>query len=145
MFEGGNKMKKNNFDIDEICPCTITISMLSSKWKILIMRELLKGTERFSDLKKNVVGVSQKMLTQSLREMESDGLVGRKVYPEVPPRVEYKLTSVGESMRPVISLLDSWGTKYLEDNDPEYIKERFNIDLTENNWMKVPEDEMKMK
>ncbi|MCH4008731.1 winged helix-turn-helix transcriptional regulator [Companilactobacillus sp.] len=138
-------MKKNNFDVNEICPCTITIAMLSSKWKILIMRELLKGTERFGDLKRNVIGVSQKMLTQSLREMERDGLVNRKIYPEVPPRVEYKLTNVGESMRQIILMLDGWGTKYIEENDPEYIKERFNIDLTENSWMKAPDNEINIK
>lgn len=135
-------MTKNNFELTDICPCAVTLSMLSSKWKILIMRELLKGTFRYSDLKRNVVGISQKMLTQSLKEMESDGLVHRHVFPEVPPRVEYSLTDTGESIRPVIKVLDNWGSEYINDNDPKYLHSRFNIDVPKNNWMKIPNSEL---
>lgn len=134
-------MKENNFALTDICSCAVTISLLSSKWKILIMRELLKGTIRFNDLKRNVVGISQKMLTQSLKEMENDGLVHRHVFPEVPPRVEYSLTEVGESLRPVIKVLDDWGSEYIKENNPDYLRERFNINVVQNNWMKIPNSE----
>lgn len=134
-------MKENNFALTDICSCAVTISLLSSKWKILIMRELLKGTIRFNDLRRNVVGVSQKMLTQSLKEMENDGLVHRHVFPEVPPRVEYSLTEVGESLRPVIKVLDDWGSEYIKENNPDYLRERFNINVVQNNWMKIPDSE----
>ena len=121
-----------------ICPCAITIAMLSSKWKILILRELLKGTCRYRDLRERVFGVSQKMLTQSLKELEADGLVGRRVYPEVPPRVEYSLTGDGNSLRPVIQVLDDWGAHYVAEKDPDYVATRFNLDAPKNNWMKIP-------
>lgn len=78
-----------------LCPVATTISLLSSKWKILIVRDLLGGTKRYGELKQSVAGVSQKMLTQSLRELENDGLVIRKVYPEIPPKVEYRLSKLG--------------------------------------------------
>lgn len=134
-------MKENNFEPTDICSCAVTISILSSKWKVLIMRELLKGTIRFSDLRRNVVGISQKMLTQSLKEMETDGLVHRHVFPEVPPRVEYSLTEIGESLRPVIKVLDDWGSEFIKDNKPDYLRERFNINVEQNNWMKIPDSE----
>ena len=124
-----------------ICPCAITIAMLSSKWKILIIRELLKGTCRYSDIRKQVVGISQKMLTQSLKELEADGLVSRRVYPEVPPRVEYSLTDDGNSIRPVIQVLDDWGAKYVEEKEPDYVATRFNLDAPKNSWMKIPYNE----
>ncbi|MHB8845011.1 MAG: winged helix-turn-helix transcriptional regulator [Nitrospirota bacterium] len=95
------------------CPAEIAISMLGSKWKLLILRELFKGMRRFGELARSVPGISQKMLTQQLRQMEEDGLVSRKIYPEVPPRVEYSLTGIGESLKPVLDAMHKWGTKYV--------------------------------
>ena len=82
------------------CPVETTLTLISSKWKILILRDLMPGTKRFGELKKSIGGVSQKVLTAQLREMETDGLVRRTVYPEVPPRVEYTLTALGRSLKP---------------------------------------------
>lgn len=121
------------------CPCALTLSLLSSKWKILIIRDLLKGTQRYSDLKRGVIGISQKMLTQSLKEMERDGLVNRKVYAEVPPHVEYSLTPTGKSLRPIINALNDWGAKYIEESDPQYLNDHFNLNLEKNKWLCAPE------
>lgn len=95
------------------CPAETAIAMLGSKWKLLILRELFKGMRRFGELARSVPGISQKMLTQQLRQMEEDGLVSRKIYPEVPPRVEYSLTGIGESLKPVLDAMHKWGTKYV--------------------------------
>src|SRR6266498_5208499 len=95
------------------CPAEIAISLLGSKWKLLILRELFKGMRRFGELSRNVPGISQKMLTQQLRQMERDGLVSRKIYPEVPPRVEYSLTGIGSSLKPVLDAMHKWGAKYM--------------------------------
>lgn len=92
------------------CPITTTVSLLSSKWKLLIVYDLLKGTKRYSELKQSIAGVSQKMLTQSLQELEQDGLVLREVFPIIPPRVEY----LGDSLRPLFSALKDRGLMYLE-------------------------------
>lgn len=119
----------------------MTVALLSSKWKILIIRELLKGTCRYRDLRQQVFGVSQKMLTQSLKELEADGLVARRVYPEVPPRVEYSLTDDGNSLRPVIQVLDDWGAGYIEKQAPDYVATRFNLDAPKDSWMKIPYNE----
>ena len=86
--------------------------MISDKWKALILRDLLNGTMRFSELRRSVGNVSQKVLTANLRQMERDGLVHREVYPEVPPRVEYSLTQTGQSLRPVIDAMRDWGQRY---------------------------------
>ena len=94
------------------CPVETTLLMISDKWKVLILRDLLDGTKRFSELRRSVGNVSQKVLTANLRQMERDGLVHREVYPEVPPRVEYSLTELGESMRPVLSAMGDWGKVY---------------------------------
>ncbi len=94
------------------CPVETTLSLISNRWKVLILRDLLPGTRRFGELKRSLGGVSQKVLTASLREMEADGLLTRRVYPEVPPRVEYTLTATGESLRPVLDAMSSWGTAY---------------------------------
>ncbi len=98
------------------CPAETAISLLGSKWKLLILRELFKGTRRFGELSRAVPDISQKMLTQQLRQMEGDGLVGRKIYPEVPPRVEYSLTGIGMSLQPVLDAMHKWGTKYMMQN-----------------------------
>ena len=95
-----------------VCPVEITLNLLSSKWKTLIIRELLTGTKRFSKIKRMLPGVTQKMLTQSLRGLEDDGLIERKVYPVVPPKVEYKLSELGISLSPVIDEMRRFGTQY---------------------------------
>ena len=98
------------------CPVETTLTLISSKWKVLIVRDLLAGTKRFGELQRSVGNVSQKVLTAQLREMEEDGLVDRKVYPEVPPRVEYSLTELGRSLEPVLSALWNWGETYQSKN-----------------------------
>ena len=94
------------------CPVATTVQMIGSKWKLLIMRNLLARPWRFNELKKDLEGISQKVLTDSLRSMEADGIVTRTVYPEVPPRVEYALSPLGESMRPIMDAMESWGNAY---------------------------------
>ena len=95
-----------------ICPVATTVQLIGSKWKLLILRNLLERPWRFNELKKNLDGISQKVLTDSLRSMEEDGIIVRTIYPEVPPRVEYALSELGESMRPVIESMGSWGMEY---------------------------------
>ena len=94
------------------CPVATTVQMIGSKWKLLIMRNLLQRPWRFNELKKDLEGISQKVLTDSLRSMEADGIITRTVYPEVPPRVEYALSDLGESMRPIMDAMEIWGTDY---------------------------------
>ncbi len=94
------------------CPVATTVSLIGSKWKLLIMRNLLARPWRFNELKKSLDGISQKVLTDSLRSMEADGIIIRTVYAEVPPRVEYSLSELGETMRPIIKAMESWGTEY---------------------------------
>lgn len=94
------------------CPIEATLRMTGCKWKILIIRDLLTGTKRFGELKKSVSGITQKVLTSKLRELEEDGLIERKVYPQIPPKVEYTLTDVGYSLRSVIDCLKEWGRDY---------------------------------
>ena len=97
------------------CPVQTTVQLIGSKWKLLIMRNLLARPWRFNELHKNLEGISQKVLTDSLRSMEEDGIITRTVYPEVPPRVEYALSELGESMRPIIQSMEAWGTAYKQD------------------------------
>ena len=99
-------------DILPECPVATTVMMIGSKWKLLIMRNLLARPWRFNELQKSIDGISQKALTEALRYMEADGIVSRTVYPEVPPRVEYALTELGDSMRPIIKSMESWGKSY---------------------------------
>lgn len=94
------------------CPVATTVQLIGSKWKLLILRNLLARPWRFNELRKSLEGISQKVLTGSLRSMEEDGLVTRTVYPEVPPRVEYSLSPLGESMRPIIQAMEQWGAQY---------------------------------
>ena len=94
------------------CPVEITLALLGNKWKVFILRELFKGTKRFSELSRGISGISQKMLTQQLRQMENDNLVERKVYAEVPPRVEYSITETGESLKPILDEMHRWGAAY---------------------------------
>lgn len=98
------------------CPVATTVQLLGSKWKILILRNLLARPWRFNELKRDLEGISQKVLTDSLRSMEEDGLITRSVYPEVPPHVEYAMSELGESMRPIIDSMAEFGLKYKEWN-----------------------------
>lgn len=93
-------------------PVATTVSLIGSKWKLLIMRNLLVRPWRFNELRKDLDGISQKVLTDSLRSMETDGLVVHTVFPEVPPRVEYALSPLGESMQPIIKSMETWGLAY---------------------------------
>ncbi len=101
-------MKKS--DLPE-CPVATVLTLIGNKWKVLIIRDLLTGTKRFKELQRSV-GCSQKVLTDNLRELESKGLVSRKVYPEVPPRVEYSMTKFGATLSPVLNAMAAWGDEY---------------------------------
>ena len=101
------------------CPVETTLMLIGDKWKVLILRDLMSGTKRFGELKKSIGHVTQKVLTAQLRDMESSGLVNRKVYAEVPPKVEYSLTVLGDSLRPVIDVLRTWGEGYKRDRQKE--------------------------
>ena len=94
------------------CPVATTVQLIGSKWKLLILRNLLARPWRFNELRKSLDGISQKVLTDSLRSMEEDGIITRTVYPEVPPRVEYALSGLGESMRPIITAMEEFGVGY---------------------------------
>ncbi len=94
------------------CPVETTLTLISNKWKVLILRDLMPGTKRFGELKKSIGHVTQKVLTTQLRQMEESGLLIRKVYAEVPPRVEYTLTELGYSLKPVLDILWAWGEEY---------------------------------
>ena len=96
------------------CPVETTLTLISNKWVILILRDLFTGTKRFGELKKSLSPISQKVLTAQLRDMEAKGLVHRKVYPEVPPRVEYSLTELGLTLEPITNAMRDWGTWYQE-------------------------------
>ena len=94
------------------CPVATTVQLIGSKWKLLILRNLFQRPWRFNELKKSLEGISQKVLTDSLRSLEADGIISRTVYPEVPLRVEYALTDLGQSMRPIIQAMEDWGISY---------------------------------
>ena len=96
------------------CPVETTLTLISDKWKVLILRDLMPGTKRFGELKKSIGHVSQKVLTSQLRQMEESGLLTRKVYAEVPPRVEYTLTDLGYSLKPIMDAMRTWGEQYQE-------------------------------
>lgn len=97
---------KNNLPA---CPVETTLKIIGDKWKVLILRDLFTGTKRFNELKRSLTNVTQKMLTQQLRELENDGIIHRKVYPVVPPKVEYSLTELGKTIKPVIDSMYDWG------------------------------------
>lgn len=94
------------------CPVETTLMLISDRWKVLIIRDLLEGTKRFGELKKSIGNISQKVLTANLRAMEDSGLLTRKVYAEVPPKVEYTLTETGYSLQPVLDAMKEWGIHY---------------------------------
>ncbi len=106
-------MKTQNAATDlPACPVETTLMLIGDKWKVLILRDLLPGTKRFGELKKSIGSVSQKVLTAQLRDMEGSGLVNRQVYAEVPPRVEYSLTELGQSLKPILDSMQNWGEGY---------------------------------
>lgn len=94
------------------CPVETTLTLISDKWKVLILRDLMSGTKRFGELRKSIGHVTQKVLTSQLRQMEESGLLTRTVYAEVPPRVEYTLTELGYSLKPILDAMWDWGTEY---------------------------------
>ena len=98
------------------CPVETTLTLIGDKWKVLILRDLMTGTKRFGELKKSIGNVSQKVLTSQLRQMEESGVVSRKIYPEVPPRVEYSLTDLGKSLKPILDAMWDWGKEFKAHN-----------------------------
>lgn len=94
------------------CPVATTVQIIGSKWKLLIIRNLLVRPWRFNELRKDLEGISQKVLTDSLRSMEADGIITRTIFPEVPPRVEYSLTELGQSLKPILDAMQNWGETY---------------------------------
>lgn len=96
------------------CPVETTLLLIGDKWKVLILRDLVEGTKRFGELKRSIGSVSQKVLTQQLRDMEAKGLLTRKVYAQVPPRVDYTLTDIGYSLKPILDAMQNWGEVYKE-------------------------------
>ena len=94
------------------CPVEYTASIISNKWKVLILRDLIDGTKRYNELNRSVVGISAKVLTQNLKDLESDGIITRKVYPVVPPKVEYSLTEKGKELKGVLDMMKEFGLKY---------------------------------
>ena len=98
------------------CPVETTLTLIGNKWKVLILRDLMGGTKRFGELKRSLGNVTQKVLTAQLRDMEENGLVHRKVYAEVPPRVEYSLTDLGKSLEPILTAMKTWGEGYQAQN-----------------------------
>ena len=98
------------------CPVETTLSLISDKWPVVIIRDLLTGTKRFNELMRSVTGITQKVLTSHLRNMEANGLLVRKVYPEIPPKVEYTLTETGYSLKPILDAMYTWGENYKSKN-----------------------------
>ena len=97
------------------CEVETTLKVIGGRWKVLIIRELMDGVKRFGELQRALDGITQKMLTQQLREMEEDGIIDRKVYPQIPPKVEYSLTPLGESLKPILYAMHEWGVKHLSE------------------------------
>lgn len=107
-----------------LCPVETTLTLIGDKWKLLILRDLMDETKRFGELKKSIGNISQKVLTENLREMESDKLLKRKVYAQVPPKVEYSLTELGSSLSPIIESLRDWGILYKKKRSSSKLEER---------------------
>ena len=105
-------MEDREIKVLPACPVETTLTLISDKWKVLILRDLMNGTMRFGELRKSIGQVSQKVLTAQLRQMEGSGLLTRTVYPEVPPRVEYTLTDLGRSLKPILDAMWVWGEEY---------------------------------
>ena len=111
LYTYGEDIMKRREELPD-CPVATTVALVGSKWKLLILRNLLERPWRFNELKRNLEGISQKVLTDSLRSLEADGIITRTVYPEVPPRVEYALSDLGHKMRPILSAMEDFGTFY---------------------------------
>ncbi|NKB81195.1 MAG: transcriptional regulator [Nitrospirales bacterium] len=105
-------MRFERYDCSHACPVEAALELIGGKWKGMALYHLLDGTKRFNELKRNVGGVTQRMLTKQLRELEVDGLISRQVYAEVPPKVEYRLTEKGKALRPILLALEKWGVRY---------------------------------
>jgi DNA-binding HxlR family transcriptional regulator len=99
------------------CPAETTLKAISGRWKLLILRELFQDIKRFGELQRSLVGITQKMLTEQLRELEADGIVHREVYPQIPPKVEYSLTDLGKSLQPIIETMHEWGVNKEDGED----------------------------
>ncbi|SHH98251.1 winged helix-turn-helix transcriptional regulator [Clostridium grantii] len=98
------------------CPVEATLLLIGNKWKVLILRDLMNETMRFNELMRSVTGITQKVLTSQLRDMEKDGLLSRKIYPVIPPKVEYSLTNTGRSLKPILDTLATWGEEFKQNN-----------------------------
>ena len=107
-------MRKTQTAIKQNCPIGATLKILSGKWKVLILFSLYDGTKRFNELRREIPNITQRMLTNQLRELEEDKIINRKVYPEVPPKVEYSLTDIGKTLGPVFERLKTWGECYIK-------------------------------
>ena len=107
-------MRHDTYKCNQGCPVEATLELIGGKWKGVILYHLLEKTYRFGELKRMMPGITQHMLTKQLRELEADGIISRKVYAEVPPKVEYSLTGCGESLREIITLMRDWGRKHFE-------------------------------
>lgn len=116
-MERDDRKRGRKKDVD--CPVEATLAVIGGRWKVLILRELMTGPKRFGQLHRALQGITQKMLTQQLREMERNGIVTRTVYPQVPPRVEYALTDLGKSLRTVLTAMHQWGVRHLDRNKEE--------------------------
>lgn len=103
------------------CPVETTLDVIGGRWKVLILQELFKGVRRFGELHRLLKGITQKMLTQQLRELERDGIIHREVYPEIPPKVEYSLTPLGKTLQPILDAMHQWGMSYLEGGDRDRV------------------------
>lgn len=108
-------MRHKNYDFSKACPVEAALEVIGGKWKGIILYHLLDGEVRFSELKRQVGSVTQRMLTKQLRELENDGLISRKVYPVVPPKVEYSLTEKGQTLDPILIALRDWGQEHVKD------------------------------
>ena len=111
LYTYGEDIMKRREELPD-CPVATTVALVGSKWKLLILRNLIERPWRFNELKRNLEGISQKVLTDSLRSLEADGIITRTVYPEVPPRVEYALSDLGHKMRPILSAMEDFDTFY---------------------------------
>jgi DNA-binding HxlR family transcriptional regulator len=108
-------MPRRKLDQAYGCPIEVALDVIGGKWKGMVLHRLLQGTARFNELRRAVPGATQRMLTLQLRELERDGVISRTVYPEVPPRVEYRLTEFGHSLAPILQMMESWGVRYREE------------------------------